>query len=374
MPEWKLHVRSADLRRVAEVDDYTQLELVMRFNRTGTWVLDLPAGTEAAAALAGFDAGLIVTRDGRTVMSGPVTGITRQRDADTNSLTVAGVDDSVWLARRLALPVPSGPPYTAAAYDVRSGAAETVLRAYVDANLGPGARPERRVLGLTLAPDQLRGKTVKGRARFQTVGELLARLALVGLGYRIVQVGNGLVFEVYVPTDRTRTAVFSEELGNLDGFTYQAQAAEANYVIAAGGGEGTARVFAERGDSTSIVRYGRIETFLDQRQTTDPTELQQAIDEELAERAEQVGLSISPADTEALKFGRDYDLGDRVTVMVDSTPIRDVLREVKITLDGGGETVTPTVGTPDGPRPGQVLRLFDRMRSLQRRVSNVERR
>lgn len=375
MTGWLLHVRGADLRRVAEVEDFTGLEMVLRHNRTGSWLLDLPATSEAAGLLASFSAGLVVTRDGVTVLSGPVTGIGRDLDASTDSLTVSGVDDDVWLDRRLALPTPLGPPYTSA-YDIRTGPAETVMRGYVDANLGPAARPERRVPGLTLAPDLGRGVTRTGRGRLQTVADLIRPLALTGggLGYRIVQQGNALVFEVYESADLTATAVFSEEFGNLLGYTYEAQAAEANYVLAGGGGEGTARVFAERGDSASIVRYGRIETFKDQRQTSDPGELQQAIDEELADRAEQVGLSLRPADTDSLKFGRDYNLGDRVTVIVDGTPIQDVLREVRITLDSSGATVTPTLGSPAGPRPGTVLALFDRMRRLGARVSTVERR
>lgn len=370
---WELHVRGADLRRPAEVDDYTSLTLIPRFNRTGTWLLDLPARTEAATALAAFDSGLICTRDGQVMMSGPVTGIGRKKDKDGDRLTLSGVDDSVWLHRRLAHP--SAPPFTASAYDIRTGAAETVLREYVDANLGSSALPERQVAGLALAADQLRGTTVKGRGRFQYLDDLLRSLALVGggLGFRIVQSDLNLLFEVYEPEDRTRTAVFSEELGNLAGFSYQAEAAEANHVLAAGGGEGVARTFVEGADSASVVRYGRIETFKDQRQTTDTAELQQAVDEELAERAEQVGLSISPSDTDALQFGRDYNLGDRVTVVLDDTRIVDVLREVKIVLDGNGETVTPTVGTPEGPRPGLVLGLFDQMRRLRTRVSGLER-
>jgi prophage tail gpP-like protein len=111
--------------------------------------------------------------------------------------------------------------------------------------------------------------------------------------------------------------------------------------------------------------------FKDRRDTDDPAELQQAIDEELAERAERAGLSISPVDTEGLRFGVDYDLGDRVTVMVDGTPVRDLLREVKFTLTGEGETVTPTVGTPS--HPGAALGIFEQLRRLRSRVSGLER-
>jgi hypothetical protein len=364
-----MFARDASLRRVAEIDDFTKAEIVQRFNGTGAWLLDVPA---RLAGLFDFTSGVVFVRDGRTVMSGPVTGLQRVRDESRDALTVSGPDDNCWLDRRLVLPVPSGPPYPTA-YDVRRGAAETVLRGYVEANAGPAARPERRVPGLMLAADLLRGGTVTGRGRFQTLHELLRPLALAGgdLGYRIVQQGNGLEFSVFAPTDRTRTAIFSEGLGNLAGFSYEAHAAEANYIIVGGQGVGATRTIVERGDSSSIVAYGRVEVFKDRRDTDDPVELQQAIDEELAERADRVGLSIAPVDTEGLRFGVDYDLGDRVTVMVDGTPVRDLLREVTFRLGADGETVTPTVGTPS--HPGAVLGIFEQLRRLRSRVSGLER-
>jgi hypothetical protein len=365
---WRLFARDASMRRVAELDDFQSAEVVARHNATGAFMVDLPA---SAAPLFDFTAGIVFVRDGRTLLSGPVTGIRREWGDGVDKLVVSGPDDGVWLDRRLVLPVPSGPPYPEA-YDVRTGPAETVMRAYVDVNLGPAARPERRVPGLTLAPDGAQGRTVTGRGRFQTAQELLVRLALAGrVGYRIVQEGNGLQFQVFTPADRTRTAIFSEGLGNLAGFTYDAQAAEANYVLAAGGGQGTSRTIRERGDSASIVRYGRIEVFKDQRHTTEPAELDQAVEEELAERADRVGLSIAPVDTEGLRFGVDYDLGDRVTVVVDGTPVRDLLREVTFRLGADGETVTPTVGTPS--HPGAVLGVFEQLRRLRSRVSGLER-
>jgi hypothetical protein len=48
-----------------------------------------------------------------------------------------------------------------------------------------------------------------------------------------------------------------------------------------GQGEGAARYIAWKGDMDSIIKFGRIETFVDQRNTSDPAELNKAIDEEL---------------------------------------------------------------------------------------------
>jgi hypothetical protein len=371
----RLFSRDRALRRTGQIEDFTSLQMPLRRNRTSTWVLELDAASDAVPLLGRTD-GLIVERDDGTLLSGPVVSRVRTSQGGDQKLTVTGVDDTVWLERRLALPVPSGPPYTAAEYDDTTGAAETVLRHFVDRNLGPAATAARRLTYLTLPADLGRGTTVRGRGRFHSLLELLQPLALAGgdLGFRIAQVGGALEFQVSVPADRTGTAVFSEELGNLAGYTYRESAPVADYVIVGGQGEGTARAFVEGGVQADIDTFGRIEAFRDRRDAPDTATLEQARTEALAESGPQTALSISPIDTEAVAFGRDYNLGDRVTVVVDGVAIRDVVREVVLTLTAsGGETLTPVVGTPDAPSP-HALALFRNQERLARRISPIERR
>lgn len=366
-----VEIRNSDLTIEGQVDDFTKLEAVLRFNAASTWILDLPAGY---ASLLGPGAGIVVRRGSDVLLSGPVTLPTRSWDNDTDSLSVAGVSDTCYLEDRLALP--SAPPYTSAAYDVRSGLAETVMRAYVDANAGPGAAVARQVTGLVLDTDLGRGSTVHQTARFDGLGDLLRSLALAGgdLGFHVVQDGTSLVFKVYEPSDKSATAIFSPELGNLRSFQYAPKVSDANYVIVGGGGEGTSRVFVEGGDSGEISRWNRrIEEFVDRRDTTDTAELGQSRDEELASKAEKTDLRIEPIDTAAITFGVDYTLGDLVTVVIDGTPIVDVVREVKLTIDPDGEVIEPSIGTPDTVGRG-LLGLFGSVRTLGRKLGALERR
>lgn len=371
----RLFTRDNALRRTGQVEDFRSLQMPLRFNRTSTWVLELDAASPAVALLGRTD-GLIVERDGVTLLSGPVVRISRSSEQAKDTVVVSGVDDTVWLERRLALPVPAGPPYTAVEYDDKQGAAETVLRYYVDRNLGPTATVPRRLSYLTLPADLARGTTVRGFARFHTLLELLQPLALAGgdLGFRIVQVGAGLEFQVYVPADRTATAVFSRELGNLSGYAYETSAPAADYVIVAGQGEGTLRAFSEGGRQADIDVYGRIESFRDRRDIDDATVLPQALAEALAESQPGTALSISPIDTAAVSYGVEYVLGDRVTVDVEGERIQDVVREVALTLTPDrGERITPLIGTPGAVNPA-ALNLFSRQERLDRRISNQERR
>lgn len=251
------------------------------------------------------------------------------------------------------------------------------MRQYVDANVGPSAKTDRQLL--TLAADPLVGGTVTGRARFVPLLELLQALALVSgndLGFRVVQVGTDLQFQVYTPADKTGRDVFSKALGNLREVEYVIDATElATYVYAGGVGEGTARTFDEFPDPPAIVTWGRQERFLDAREAANATELRQAITAHLAERAERTELRLAPVDTDALAFLTDYALGDKVRVVFDGAVIDDVVREVTLKLTRDGEEVLPAIGTPGIPvAAGLVRRAVNGLRTLRSRTSVLERR
>lgn len=378
MPAYGIYVRDATRQRVAQVDDYSQLDLVLRFNAVGSWSLQLPTSSAAAALLTfgGGLAGLIVMRDGQTLLSGPVRRISRQWSANGDVLTVSGPDDLTLLADRLALP--EAPPYATVVADVRTGVAETVIKGYVAANLGPSAVDTRPIPSLSIATDAGRGSTVTGRARFVNLLELCQELAQTGgLGMTLLQQiavgGFPLQFDVYEPQDLSAAALFSPAFGTLSAFSYTQAAAEANYVIVGGGGEGTSRMFRESFDAASVALYGRIETFVDRRDTSDPDELDQAIAEALASKAQRTELQLTPIDTGGLAFGTDYGLGDKVSVILDGTTLSDIVRTLTITLSKDkGETVTPFVGSP-ALADQYVGVLFRKLSEAQSRLSLLER-
>jgi hypothetical protein len=406
MAKYNLYVRDQYFNRVAEIENYQSLTLKPQFNLVGTWALTLPFNCPAAFELIKPKTGIIVVRDGITIFSGPVMQKQRKWSKDEDMLTINGYDDNVVLQHFIALPTQVGPPYDAD-YDVRTGPAETVMKQYVDANIVSGAQSNRKQ-NITIETDQGRGSSVKGNARFNTLLDLCGTLALAGggLGFKIVQNGNALQFQVYQPTDKTKSVIFSPLLGNLIDFDYTETAPQANYIIAGGTGQGASRTTQESGDSDSIVTYGRIEEFLDQRDTTDPTQLQQAISAELSQKANQTNLSMTATDTDGMAFVRNYNLGDKVTVILTqpdvvneideltsfislyqtemitverlrevqtvANVITDVIRQVTITIDQSGETINPVIGSPDSTvRPG--LNIFTKIKQINKRLINLER-
>ncbi len=381
MAEYTIYLRDSSLRRVAVIEDYAELSLLLSFNAPGGFDFTAPASTIAGLLTPG--AGIVIERDGVPLLSGPIDAKRRTWAQDADHLILSGPDDTIALSDRLALTVPGAAPnaagmaYAAAAYDVRTGAAETVMRAYVDANAGPGARPERAVPGLRLAPDLGRGGTITGRARFDALDELLRDLALAGgdLGFRVVQATDAAAreFQVYPTRDLTSSAVLSPEYGNLRAYDYREGVPPGTYVYLLGGGELSARAVIEGGDVGALAAWRRREQAVDARNTTDVGELTTQLRKELLDRRADVGLSVTPSDGPGLAFGVDYGLGDRVTVMVDGVPIREVVREVRITLDSqGGETIVPSVLSPGAVAP-TVDAFYARIALLGERLGRLER-
>jgi hypothetical protein len=403
---YEIFIRDANLRRVGQITDFNKMEFIPRFNAVGSFALDLPTDSIAARELMNTNYGIIVKKDGGNIFSGTVKSRKRSFNGSNDTMILSGKDDNNSLNIRLAFPAPSG-IFTESDYDVRSGPAETVMKQYVDYNCGASGLLERRLL--SVEADTGLGSNVTGRARFNNLIDLLSSIALNGgnLGFKVVQIDDYLEFQVYQPTDKTRSAFFSPLLGNLASFDYSNDDPEANFVIVGGGGEGAARVILQKSNNDSLVKHGRIESFVDQRNTTDSNELNQSANEELTNKAEKNTFTFTPIDTPQLAFNRDYGLGDRVSIVLtqpnevidvetlyyfisayQTVPmqservrkiqekidvIQDIVREVKITIDSNGEVITPTVGNQDSNNAG-IIGIFDKMRKITRRISNLERR
>ncbi|MDA3624246.1 hypothetical protein OU415_02290 [Saccharopolyspora sp. WRP15-2] len=400
--DWSIYVRDRALRRVAQVSDFRSFEAVLKFNDIGKWTMEIDERVPEAIPLTtpGFGIQVISNVTGNTLFTGPIEGREFTHDVNKKTIRLEGVDDNALLSWRLGHPVPtaSQPPYSSQENHVVTGTCSTVLRTYVNANLGPGANSERRMDNVVLqAADPLIGKTVTGKLRWQNLLTALQDLAVSGggLGFRCVQVDDQIEFQVYEPVDRTETVKFGEELGNLMGYQFRSVAPETTYVYAGGQGEGTARKIKEGQNSGERITWGRREEFVDRRDTSDDKELDQKITETLEDKGESGELSITPIDTEGCAFDVHYKLGDKVTAILSSPGptdtlisqqqadslylgrkfegghIQEVVREVKVSMTADKQRIEPKIGTPNKQ---DIFRLFREFRRLAARVNNLERR
>tara|TARA_R110000796_G_scaffold75505_5_gene169372 strand:+ start:820 stop:1983 length:1164 start_codon:yes stop_codon:yes gene_type:complete len=378
-------VRDRSLNRVGVIvtQDLVGATLVVRFNSTGTWALKLPYDHPLGELLRLPGYGLVVTGPtSETIISGPT--LTARLDQSMNDTQgtwlIQGTSDDIILSERLAYPTPATADVTAQTtpQDIRTGAAETVIKSYLGANLGASAPAARRVLALSIQPDGGKGSTVTGVARFNTLQSLFYDLAQVGgIGYRVTQDSSNILFSVYEPTDRSETIRMDIQNRQLSSSVYSYGAAKVTRAIVAGGGEAEARQFIERTSSESLnaeIDWARrIEVFKDARQAETNDELNTAGDELLVDQGKTiVEMSVTPTDDLEMRYSYDWFLGDTVTVVANSIEARAVVTEVGIQVSADGVRIGATVGTPLGI--DYESRALNNNLTLAQRISNLERR
>lgn len=399
----RLQVRNADLLVVAPLDLYSEAEFVLKWNpisleTCSTFMVSLPMRRRdafgrlrwnpAAVALLEDGAGITSSLDGQRLLTGSVEEPERTRSGSgPERLDVFGYSDDQWIAVRNAWPAPysnSLETQDAAAYDVRNGPCETVVKGYVDANAGPSSPAERRVGKLVVPPSTGLGSVIPGRARFYNLAETITDLCSEGggLGWRVVQVGLELRFEVFQPRDRTKHARFSPELRNLTSYKLMTPKAKVTRAIAAGGGQGVNRLFQEAKVAVPWWKYR--EAYIDRRDAGGGTEQVMTGDERLAAQAELVKAATDAVasgqlaasfaapiqDTPAVGFMRQYGALDKVTVSVGGASLQDVVRQVSVKGNEAGVDIVPTVGVASQAPDADLIR---RLQDLERRQTRIER-
>jgi hypothetical protein len=378
----QVYVRNSGHQIVGQVDDYTQVQLVLRYNAVSNWVLNISATSRNASLLSpgsNPNGGLVFKLYGATLLSGPIHTFGYAENEDgTAQLTLSGPDDTQYLANALVWPDPAHAidAQTTSYYSVTGSpsSTETLMKNLVDLNLGPGALTERRKSGLTVEASANRGKTGQSfKYRFEPVLDALAELARgapIGsppgyLGFRIRQkdTSAGIEFQVYTTTDRKSTATFSKGRNNLISTSYQATAPTMTYAVLGAGreavdGSDNAAVVAKelfgysRIDTQPVYPGYRVEGFVDVGEV-DPAaaDAQAQLDEKgqdaLYTGATSITIAMKPQDTPQLTFGKDYFLGDQVQVLVPyADAVQEQVREVELNFSANdGLTTEITVGT-----------------------------
>lgn len=366
--------------------NYASLSAEVRHLDIGHWSMELDSQHPAVAELARPDAWrerLVTVTYGGFTFTGLPQDRDRSHNADTDSFTVEGQEATGFLAWPLTRPVPGSPlgQQGAAQADVfPAGAgvtapAEDVARHYLTANLGRWATGS---VPPVVAPSQSRGSQVKGRARMRSLWRVvqpLARRGGIGVRVRLVEtnaVRAVLTVEFYSPADRTATAKLSDRIGTLRSWDSTQGAPAATAAVVGDAGAGTFRTFVSATADQPASWGGRIETFVDASDTFDPNELTQRGQEALDEGAAAATFSLVAADTQMLRFGVDYGLGDLVTVEVGTATAVDRVSAVSLTVTEDAITVAPTVGDPDKPDP--LLRIGQLIRTTGRKTDFLQTR
>ena len=382
--ELTIEVRDPSYTRIGQFrpTDLVGAKFILKFNNVGSWEMKLPQGSRLGEFLRLPGYGVIVTGPSGTVLfSGPTLSAQLLQTADNvdGDWSISGVSDDIALIERLAYPTPSTADVTEQtdASDDRLGFCETIIKEYVSANIGPNAPAVRQIANLSIQATSNLGETVQGAARFQTLQEVLYGLAQTSnLGYTIEQLGTGLEFKVYSPLDRTSTVRMDMDNAQLSRAEYAYGVAKVTRAIVGGQGEEQYRRFVEVTNTDSLAAESewsrRIEVFTDGRNSRVTEFLLQDGAEFLVDQGKTiVEIAITPSDDLNMRFGVDWYLGDKVTVVINTLEASAVVTEVGISIEADGVRIGAKVGTPVGLE--FESKLIAKTSELNGRVSNLER-
>ncbi|WP_188550003.1 Gp37-like protein [Sediminivirga luteola] len=321
---------------------YTEARVVMRCNGVHAWEVTVNANSRQWERWRdGW--GIVLIEDG-VLLSGPAHEITYHADGRSKSRTVTlrGLSEMRHLEGSLVIPDPQSPTGQGAAWTA-NGPAETVLHRLVREQIGPDAPDFYRVPGLVMEPDRGRGEPVSMSARFTNLlDEVQEQLTAGGLVMDIVQDGRQLVTRFRAPKDLTRRVKLSRVNGGVGEYTLTRTAPTVTEAIAGGQGEGSARVLYRQ--AVDPGPWGlRTTVFLDRGSSSRSEELQQAVRTALEEGQETASVTFEARSLPHRRFGRDFHLGDRITVDLDH-PVTEPVQIAELHWDHTGRTEKLQVG------------------------------
>lgn len=312
--------------------------------------------------------------DGRGLQT-EFVGVIDSRDVDEfgRMWTLEGTDLlGFWLSKRIV-------GATTAA--LKSGPAETVLKAYVAENLGSAAATERRaaseLIGLawSVAPSDGKGTDVEFRAvRANLLSEVSIPVCRLGdLVQTVVLLPDdaGYEYRTALPVDATVSSgglPFSlgwdnvEELGYREDFR-----GLANAVYVLGDGFGDTRNVSEVTLAGSITSHFRREIALDARYANTVGLRTDAGEAEL-ERHDEIAVTVrgKPLRVSAnSRYREDWDVGTTVTVAIPQIDVQVDRRIVAATVslsESAGEDVTFELGVHQSQ--SLLRRMVERLRQL----------
>ncbi|MFD4264070.1 hypothetical protein ACFWR9_42310 [Streptomyces sp. NPDC058534] len=345
---------------------WTQLTCELNFNAPASGTVAMPARPEYVELLQPGNR-LVVVRDKEIWCAGPMEQPQEYQwdlgqNSGVGSVAVTFADDLARVAGYLTYPEPSKTfaNQTTGSDVVRkftTANAETIMRTLVSENCGPTALTARRIEKLVLDAAAGVGTNRTVSTRFEPLLDAVRAAAVSdGLGFRTKQVGSEIRFGVYAPKDLTGTARFSAGLNNLRSVRFTMAAPLATSELVMGGNDpaqqatpANQRAYTEVLSGTAADWY-RVEKLIQESGKTDADgELTLAGRLAFGNDNPQASLATETVDTADLRAGRDYGLGDLVSVVLPTgLEIADVVQTIRLEASpDGGERVTSVIGNND---------------------------
>lgn len=227
---------------LGRIEKVIQVKSVRRVCDESTGSLDCVATPANRALLVQSNKVQVSNADGRVVAHGKLVEVGESGLGAEAVCKVSWQDTLHDVAQEVASPNPSTVTGQGTKeFDRRKGFATTVITGFVDDNVGPAARDERRIPGLAVGGDRSQGVylTAPVSARWDNLLELIRSIAIPNAVIFDVQVRDRtLVFDVRGMRDLTNDVVFTAAMLRAGG-SWRWVEPEATRILALGPGDGT---------------------------------------------------------------------------------------------------------------------------------------
>jgi len=247
--------------------------------------------------------------------------------------------------------------YATTAFTLKSDAVETVLKEFVEENLGPSALVANGRLmpgvfpGFSVARDLGRGGTWTGQYSYKNLLDVIKEIAeSIGIDYDVKRTtDSNFEFECYYPqygTDRSSYLTFSTGFGNMatPSYTYS-RTEEITQVLVLGGDQETSRKNIYRQSSAiSDSPWNIIEDTVSNNQedggAPSLVRMRQTGDDKLEELKAKESFQFEVLQTDKWRYGRDYFLGDLVNARFNDIERTMKIIRVDVTVSEGKESIS----------------------------------
>ena len=268
--------------------------------------------------------GNIIVINGDPHKSGIIRDFYIEGNRQAEKFVIYGETGNGLLGQRIVVPPTTAQVPGSLGWDRVSGDAETVLKHYVGRNLSAPFDVKRRINNLVVAANLNRGVSFPWQARYTPLIDELQSIGLYAeMGFEIYAdfANRRWMFDVIHGADRTRAqdilspVSFNMEYQNVDSYKYtESYANFRNTGYAGGGGTDESRLIYILGAGSEDV--DRWETFLDCGNAANITELMYYGNQRLAAYTEAKTVDVNTLPR-VFTFGKDYFLGDLVTVYIN---------------------------------------------------------
>jgi hypothetical protein len=345
---WHVWLKDPAGNQVALFDQWERLVINQRLNAPGAFALQF-SGDDPRSSLFELDGQMEFYRAdvangiaSRLEFEGHYCDTDDSLDEDGKpTLVISGRGYNDLLHRRIVY------AYAGSVEAEYSGPAEIAMKGFVFAHCAAGGANPRPIAGLTVEPDFAEGNPVRLARAYRNVLTVVQEIAAVGGGdFAVVGTGPATYefrwYDGIFGTDRSATVIFAPEWGNMSSPRLRRRRSqEVNAVLVGGQGDGIARATVWREDAGRIADspINRRESFIDQRQDSDPDGLDTAGDRALEEGNPRPELSFEVLQVPSCLYGLHYFLGDLVTAKFRGYEARLKIIGLDFTVTQAGETI-----------------------------------